>query len=111
MEETKAQLDYPLLAESYPNNDPKYPMELVCENLCPAMPSIELDEETPPMAEVKAWYRDLGFEHMACGLDYMRTNINRIRNIKACCLRLLYQAPVKTGCFSSVPVGKNADLG
>lgn len=111
MEETKEQPDYLLPAESYPNDGPKSPIELVGENLCPAMPSIELDEETPPMAEVRAGYRGFGFEHMAAVPDSMRTNIKRIRNIKACHLRLLYQTPVNVGHFNLVPGVWDGDWG
>lgn len=81
------------------------------ENLCAAMPSIELDEETPPMEEVKAGCRGFGFEHMAAVPDSMRTNIKRIRNIKACHLRLLYQTPVNVGHFNLVPGVWDGDWG
>ena len=111
MEETKEQLDYLLPAESYPNDGPKSPIELVGENLCAAIPSIELDEETPPMAEVRAGYRGFGFEHMAAVPDFMRTKIKRIRNIKACPLRLLYEVPLKTGPFRSLPQVWHGDWG
>ena len=111
MEETKEQPDYQLPAESYPNDGPKSPIELVGENLCPAMPSIELDEETPPMEEIKAGYRGFGFEHMAAVPDSMGSNIKRIRNIKACPLRLLYEVPLKTGPFRSLPQVWHGDWG
>lgn len=111
MEETKEQPDYLLPAESYPNDGPKSPIELVGENLCPAMPSIELDEETPPMEEVKAGYRGFGYEHMAAVPDSMGTNIKRIRNIKAGPLRLLYEVPLKTGPFRSLPQVWHGDWG
>ena len=81
------------------------------ENLCTAISSIDLDEETPSMTEVRAGYRDLGFEHMAAVPDSMENNIKRIRNIKACPLRLLYQAPVNVGHFNLVPGGWHGDWG
>lgn len=111
MEETKAQLDYTLPAESHPNGDPKALMELVGENLCTAVPSTRLGEETPPMEEVKAGYRGFGFEHMAAMPDSMGTNIKRIRNIKAGPLRLLHEAPGKTGPFRSPPQVWHGDWG
>ena len=101
MEETKRQLDYPLLAESYPNDDPESLVELVCEVLCSSMPSIRLGGENLPMTRVKARYRRLRFEHIAYVLDSLRLSESRIHNIKAYLLRALYDAPVTIGPFYS----------
>ena len=101
MEETKKQLDYPLLAESYPNDDPESLVELVCEVLCSSMPSIRLGGENLPMTRVKARYRRLRFEHIAYVLDSLRLSESRIHNIKAYLLRALYDAPVTIGPFYS----------
>ena len=101
MEETKNQLDYPLLAESYPNDDPESLVELVCEVLCSSMPSIRLGGENLPMTRVKARYRRLRFEHIAYVLDSLRQSESRIHNIKAYLLRALYDAPVTMGPFYS----------
>lgn len=101
MEETKKQLDYPLLAESYPNDDPESLVELVCEVLCSSMPSIRLGGENLPMTRVRARYRRLRFEHIAYVLDSMRQSESRIHNIKAYLLRALYDAPVTIGPFYS----------
>ena len=101
MEETKSQLDYPLLAESYPNDDPESLVELVCEVLCSSMPSIRLGGENLPMTRVKARYRRLRFEHIAYVLDSLRLSESRIHNIKAYLLRALYDAPVTMGPFYS----------
>lgn len=81
------------------------------ENLCAAISSIDLDEETPSMAEVRAGYRGLGFEHMSAVPDSMENSKKGIRNIKACPLRLLYQVPVNVGHFNLVPGGWDGDWG
>ena len=98
MEETKEQMDYPLSAEHY-HDDLEAPLELVGDNLCATMPSIKLDEERPPMAEVKHGLS----KYIDCGLDSMRKNKKGIENIKAYCLRLLCKVSGKLGLFNSTP--------
>ncbi len=110
MEETKEQMAYPLSAEHY-HDDPESPMELVGESPCTTMPGSKPGEETPPMEEVKAGYRGFGFEHMAAVPDSMGNSKKGIQNIKACPLRLLYQAPVNVGHFNLVPGGWDGDWG
>lgn len=81
------------------------------ENLCAAISSIDLEEETPSMTKVRAGYRGLGFEHMAAVPDSMENSKKGIQNIKACPLRLLYQVPVNVGHFNLVPGGWDGDWG
>ena len=97
MEKLKDQVDFPLLAESYPNDDPESILELICDVLCSASPTIRIGRESLPIGKVQDRFKRLRFEHVAYVLDSLRETTTRIINIKAYLLRALYDAPLTMG--------------
>ena len=69
MEKLKEQVDFPLLAESYPNDDPESILELICDVLCSASPTIRIGRESLPIGKVQDRFKRLRFEHVAYVLD------------------------------------------
>lgn len=104
MEELKEQVDFPLLAESYPNDDPDSILELICDVLYSTAPTIRIGRENLPTGKVQDRFRKLQFEHIAYVLDSLRETTTRIINIKAYLLRALYDAPLTIGHFYSAAV-------
>ena len=104
VELVKEQLDYPLLAESYPYDDPDALVELICDVLCCTSPTMRIGSEVIPTPKIQARYRRLSFEHLAYVLDSMRETTTKIHNIKAYLLRALYDAPLTMGHFYSAAV-------
>ena len=101
MEEIKAQVDYPLLAEQYPYDDPESLTEMICEVMCSTERDIRIGSENIATARVQARFRRLRFEHLAYVLDVLRESTVKIHNIKAYILRALYDAPLTIGPFYS----------
>ena len=104
MEKLKDQVDFPLLAESYPNDDPESILELICDVLCSASPTIRIGRESLPIGQVHDRFKRLRFEHVAYVLDSLRETTTRIINIKAYLLRALYDAPLTMGHFYAAAV-------
>lgn len=104
MEKLKEQVDFPLLAESYPNDDPESILELICDVLCSASPTIRIGRESLPIGKVQDRFKRLRFEHVAYVLDSLRETTTRIINIKAYLLRALYDAPLTMGHFYAAAV-------
>lgn len=104
MEELKEQVDFPLLAENYPNDDPESILELICDVLCSASPTIRIGRESLPIGKVQDRFKRLRFEHVAYVLDSLRETTTRIINIKAYLLRALYDAPLTMGHFYAAAV-------
>ena len=104
MEKLKDQVDFPLLAESYPNDDPESILELICDVLCSASPTIRIGRESLPIGKVHDRFKRLRFEHVAYVLDSLRETTTRIINIKAYLLRALYDAPLTMGHFYAAAV-------
>lgn len=104
MEKLKDQVDFPLLAESYPNDDPESILELICDVLCSASPTIRIGRESLPIGKVQDRFKRLRFEHVAYVLDSLRETTTRIINIKAYLLRALYDAPLTMGHFYAAAV-------
>lgn len=104
MEKLKEQVDFPLLAESYPNDDPESILELICGVLCSASPTIRIGRESLPIGKVQDRFKRLRFEHVAYVLDSLRETTTRIINIKAYLLRALYDAPLTMGHFYAAAV-------
>lgn len=101
LEEIKAQVDYPLLAEQYPYDDPESLTEMICEVMCSTERDTRIGSESIPTARVQARFRRLRFEHLAYVLDVLRESTVKIHNIKAYILRALYDAPLTIGPFYS----------
>ena len=78
MEKLKDQVDFPLLAESYPNDDPESILELICDVLCSASPTIRIGRESLPIGKVHDRFKRLRFEHVAYVLDSLRETTTRI---------------------------------
>ena len=70
------QEDFPLLAESYPNDDPESILELICDVLCSASPTIRIGIESLPIGKVQDRFKRLRFEHVAYVLDSTPRNHN-----------------------------------
>ena len=104
MEKLKDQVDFPLLAESYPNDDPESILELICDVLCSASPTIRIGRESLPIGKVQDRFKRLRFEHVAYVLDSLRETTTRIINIKGYLLRALYDAPLTMGHFYAAAV-------
>lgn len=101
LEDVREQVDYLLLAESYPNDDPESLLEIICDVLCSTAPYIRLGDEKIPTPKVQERFRRLRFEHLAYVLDSLGGTTTKIQNIKAYLLRTLYDAPLTIGHFYS----------
>ena len=103
-DEVKEQIDYPLLAESYPNDDPDAIVGLICDTLSSRAGSIKIGGEALPAQKVKDRFKRLTFEHVAYVLDSLRESTVKIRNIRAYLLTALYNAPLTIGPYYAAAV-------
>ena len=101
MEEVKEQIDYEMLCQYYPYDDPDCMLKLICEVLCSAAPYIKIEGVNMPASKVQSRFRKLTFDHVAYVLDVFRENTNKINNIKAYFLTSLYNAPLTIGPYYS----------
>ena len=103
-EAVREQIDYPLLALSYPGDDPDCILELICDVLSSSSPGIKIGGETIPTAKVQTRFRRLQFDHVAYVLDSLRETTTKIINIRAYLLTALYNAPLTIGPYYSAAV-------
>ena len=103
-EAVREQIDYPLLALSYPGDDPDCILELICDVLSSSAPGIKIGGETIPTAKVQTRFRRLQFDHVAYVLDSLRETTTKIINIRAYLLTALYNAPLTIGPYYSAAV-------
>lgn len=103
-EAVREQIDYPLLALSYPGDDPDCILELICDVLSSGSPGIKIGGETIPTAKVQTRFRRLQFDHVAYVLDSLRETTTKIINIRAYLLTALYNAPLTIGPYYSAAV-------
>ena len=103
-EAVREQIDYPLLALSYPDDDPDCILELICDVLSSSSPGIKIGGETIPTAKVQTRFRRLQFDHVAYVLDSLRETTTKIINIRAYLLTALYNAPLTIGPYYSAAV-------
>ena len=103
-EAVREQIDYPLLALSYPGDDPDCILELICDVLTSSAPGIKIGGETIPTAKVQTRFRRLQFDHVAYVLDSLRETTTKIINIRAYLLTALYNAPLTIGPYYSAAV-------
>ena len=108
IEAVREQIDYPLLAMSYMNDDPDCILELICHVLCSTAPDMKIGSETIPTPKVQARFRRLRFEHAAYVLDALENTTSEIKNIKAYLLTALYNAPLTIGPYYSARVRHDA---
>ena len=103
-EAVREQIDYRLLALSYPEDDPDCILELICDVLTSSSPGIKIGGETIPTAKVQTRFRRLQFDHVAYVLDSLRETTTKIINIRAYLLTALYNAPLTIGPYYSAAV-------
>ena len=103
-EAVREQIDYPLLALSYPGDDPDCILELICDVLSSSAPGIKIGGETIPTAKVQTRFRRLQFDHVAYVLDSLRETTTKIINIRAYLLTALYNAPLTIGPYYSAAI-------
>lgn len=103
-EAVREQIDYPLLALSYPGDDPDCILELICDVLSSSSPGIKIGGETIPTAKAQTRFRRLQFDHVAYVLDSLRETTTKIINIRAYLLTALYNAPLTIGPYYSAAV-------
>ncbi len=103
-ESVREQIDYPMLAESYPFDDPDCILQLICDVLCSTAPVTRIGSESIPTAKVQDRFRKLSFEHIAYVLDTLRETTTKIRNIRAYLLTALYNAPITIGPYYAAAV-------
>lgn len=103
-ESVREQIDYPLLAENYPYDDPECILQLICDVLCSTSESLRIGNENIPTTKVQSRFRRLGFDHVAYVLDSLRETTTKIRNIRAYLLTALYNAPVTIDAYYSAAV-------
>lgn len=104
MEEVREQIDYPLLAESYPNDDPDCILELICDVMESTAKTIRIGGEALPTPKVQNRFQKLTFEHVTYVLDSLRETTGKIVNIRAYLLTALYNAPLTMGPYYSAAV-------
>ncbi len=107
-EAVREQIDYPLLALSYPGDDPDCILELICDVLSSSAPGIKIGGETIPTAKVQTRFRRLQFDHVAYVLDSLRETTTKIINIRAYLLTALYNAPLTIGPYYSAAVRRDS---
>lgn len=103
-EAVREQIDYPLLALSYPEDDPDCILELICDVLSSSSPGIKIGGEIIPTAKVQTRFRRLQFDHVAYVMDSLRETSTKIINIRAYLLTALYNAPLTIGPYYSAAV-------
>lgn len=103
-ESVREQIDYPLLAENYPYDDPECILQLICDVLSSTLESIRIGNENIPTTKVQARFRRLSFEHVGYVLDSLRETNTKIRNIRAYLLTALYNAPITMDAYYSAAV-------
>ena len=103
-DEVREQIDYELIVEQYPYDDPECILELICEVLSSNAESIKIGSENLPGGKVKERFRRLNQEHIAYVLDALRENTTQIKNIRAYLLTALYNAPLTIGHYFAAAV-------
>ena len=103
-DKVKEQIDYPLLAESYPNDDPDAIVGLICDTLSSRAETIKIGGEAMPAQKVKERFRKLAFDHVAYVIDMLKETTSKIRNIRAYLLTALYNAPLTVGPYYAAAV-------
>ena len=82
-EAVREQIDYPLLALSYPGDDPDCILELICDVLSSSSPGIKIGGETIPTAKVQTRFRRLQFDHVAYVLDSLREIRQQLQEVRS----------------------------
>ena len=100
----REQIEYPLLAQRYPYDDPDCLLELICDVLCSTAPTTRIGSENVPTPKVQKRFRRLEFEHVAYVLDSLRETTSKIKNIRAYLLTALYYAPITIGPYYAAAV-------
>lgn len=103
-ESVREQIDYEILAERYPLDDPDCILELMCDVLCSTAPTLRIGSENIPTPKVQERYRRLNSEHIAYVLDALRETTTKIWNIRAYLLTALYNAPITMGQYYAAAV-------
>ena len=103
-ESVREQIDYPLLAQSYPHDDPDCLLELICDVLSSTSPTMRIGSENIPTPKVQDRFRRLTFEHVSYVLDALRETTTKIWNIRAYLLTALYNAPLTIGPYYAAAV-------
>ena len=103
-ESVREQIDYPLLAQSYPHDDPDCLLELICDVLSSTSPTMRIGSENIPTPTVQDRFRRLTFEHVSYVLDALRETTTKIWNIRAYLLTALYNAPLTIGPYYAAAV-------
>ena len=100
----REQIDYPLLAQQYPYDDPDCILQLICDVLTSTAPTTRIGNENLSTAKVQERFRRLTFEHIAYVLDALRETTTKIWNIRAYLLTALYNAPLTIGPYYAAAV-------
>ncbi len=100
----RQQIDYPLLAENYPYDDPDCILQLICDVLCSTAETTRIGNENLPTSKVQDRFRKLTFEHIAYVLDSLRETTSKIWNIRSYLLTALYNAPITIGPYYAAAV-------
>lgn len=103
-ESVREQIEYSLLAQSYPLDDPDCLLEPICDVLCSTAQTIRIGSENIPTSKVQERFRRLTFEHVSYVLDAFRDTTTKIWNIRAYLLTALYNAPVTIGPYYAAAV-------
>ncbi len=103
-EQVREQIDYEMLCQYYPYDDPESLLELICQVLTSTAPSIKIGNENMPTSKVQSRFRRLEFDHVAYVLDAFKECTSKIHNIKAYLLTALYNAPLTIGHYYSAAV-------
>lgn len=98
-EKLKKQLDYSGLCQRYAPEDVEETIELITDTLNTVRPSIRIGGETIPTDQVQKHLLSLEREHLEYVFDCLRRNTSQIRNIRACLLTALYNAPTTISQF------------
>ena len=102
--DVREQIDYPRLAESYPDDDPESILELICDVLCSTAEAVRIGNENVPTPKVQERYRRLDFEHVTYVMDSLRETTAKIKNIRGYLLTALYYAPITIGPYYAAAV-------
>lgn len=103
-ETVREQIDYELLCQYYPFDNPDCILELICDVLCSTAPNIKIGNEAMPTSKVQSRFRCLDFSHVAYVLDSFKDCTSKIHNIKTYLITALYNAPLTVGHYYSAAV-------
>ncbi len=103
-EQIEANIEYPLLVQRYPCDDPDEIVNLMLEVLCTQEEFIKIGGKQVYTKLAKERFLKLDYSHIEYVFDCLRSTTSDIRNIKAYLLETLFNAPATIGNYYKAKV-------